>query len=228
MQMGKLRAVSALILLFAVGSVARATYVGEPLTSGNSSTDGDPPLVILGEYNATAPTATSSITFPTAGTVTDVQINASASGDAFTVYDAHPAGADSNGNQQFTLTSMGSFVTTSTPGVQVFTTTPFAVQAGDLLAFWGQGPLYTSGTGTDATYQTTGGTQYFATQPTSGTTYSVGAAGNATAAFQYLPGTNDPRNYEIGVDVTPEPSSVMLGFLGVVALLLPRYRARAR
>jgi hypothetical protein len=134
---------------------------------------------------------------------------------------------DSNNNQQFKLTSMGSFTTAAT-GVQLFTITPapFAVQAGDLLAFWGQGPLYASNTGTDATYQTTGGQQYYATQPTSGSTYSVGGAGNATAAYQYLPGTNDPRNYEIGVDFVPEPGSLMLAFLGAVGLLLPRFRAR--
>ena len=53
-------------------SAAHATYLGNPLVSG--STDGDAPLVILGEWNPTAPGAASTLAFPVGGTVKNVQV----------------------------------------------------------------------------------------------------------------------------------------------------------
>ena len=77
---------AALVGVLLVGQAAfGSTYIGNTLQN-NGSTDGDPPLVILGEYNAVAPTATSTVNFPRPGIVTAVQTYDTSAGQNFNVY----------------------------------------------------------------------------------------------------------------------------------------------
>jgi hypothetical protein len=233
-------AVACSAVLCIAGNVARASsiFVGNPLTN-YGATDGDPPLVILGEYTAGAPTATSAINFPGAGIVTAVQVWDSSAGQTFDAYILQPAGTDVNGNQQFkVIDSSGPLVTTAPGGggVDTYTlSTPWAVTPGDLVAFWGKGPTYTTGSPhLDATYGTGPADNYDAVQPALGGTYSFGTFNNvSTPPVNYfdVPNGNDPRIYSIGVEftATPEPSSIvaLVGLCGMGLIGLIRYRRRA-
>src|ERR1700722_5485988 len=91
---------AALVGMLFIGQAAFGSTIGNPLINyGN--TDGDAPTVILGEYNATAPTATSTISIPQTGVVTAIQTYDTSAGQTFDTYILQPAGTDSNGNQQF-------------------------------------------------------------------------------------------------------------------------------
>jgi hypothetical protein len=221
-----------LAALLSVGvacSLAQASsiYIGNPLTN-NGATDGDAPFVILGEYNAAAPTATSTINFPGPGEVTSVQVYDRSAGQNFDAYILQPAGTDIHGNQQFKIIDSSGTLTTSGTGVETFAlASPWIVSPGDLIGFWGTGPTYATGTYNDAGYANDG--NYTASEPTLGTTYSFGISGSATSDYQYFPNGQDPRIYSIGVDfvATPEPSSVVaLCGLGAMGLFLAARRRR--
>jgi hypothetical protein len=94
---------------------ASSIYIGNPLVN-YGSTDGDPPLVIAGEYTATGPTAASTINFPTTGKVIDVKVYDTSAGNTFTAYVFQPAGTDAHGNQKFTIIDSSGTLTTTKPG----------------------------------------------------------------------------------------------------------------
>jgi hypothetical protein len=195
--------VIALIIASVWSTSAGAAYVGNPIAN-IGGTDGSPPLVIIGQFNSTAPEATSTATFPSDGIINDVQLYSGGTGLNFTVYTLGQAGLDALGNQQFKFLTGSTFTTTGS-GAEQFPMS-VAVQAGDLLAFSGQGPVY-SLTGNDATYQTKGGTDFVATPPTVGGTYSFGTNSNA-ANYVYIPVIHSggvqqaARTYAFGVDVS--------------------------
>lgn len=224
-----LRNISFAVLL-SVGtlcSTCHAGYIGNSLPSG-TSTDGDPPLVILGEYNATAPTAASTINFPSAGYVTNFVVDANMANQHFVGYIVQPAGTDVNGNQEFTFIDSTPTLTPSGTGIQTFSVgAPWSVAPGDLIAFWGSGPTYSDGSHADADYQSSGGAMYFANQPVLGSTYTFGVTSNTGVDYQYLPNGESPRIYSIGVIFTPEPTSLILLGLGAVGLLVFARRQRA-
>jgi MYXO-CTERM domain-containing protein len=211
------------VATLACAGSARATYVGNPIINrGGGDGTVTPPLVVIGEFNPTAPGPTSANSFPINGTITDVQVYADLPNESFTVYTLAAAGVNAFGNQQFTFLT-GTTFTTTAKGAQTFPTS-VPVQAGDLLAFWGLGPQYGTA-GSDATYESPGH-PFVALSPTVGGTYSFGTNGSSTN-YEYLPGINgvqqDARTYSIGVDVsTPEPSA--LGLLAIAAIALVRRR----
>ncbi len=184
------------------------TYVGNSLTqSGNEGADGDPPLVILGEYNPAGPLGTSTVTLP-AGTVQDVKFYG---GDYnFTVYALSPVAAGPNNNEQtFLVTASQSFDGTATPGLQTLPVSNFKVAAGELLGFAGVGPYYpqspNDAVNSDATYENSSDPDsYVATPPGgTGTQIVVGLNPDPQAAYEYISDYfgNQGRTYAIGVDV---------------------------
>jgi hypothetical protein len=185
------------------GSSAAAAFVGNPIANIGGS-DGDAPLVLIGQFNSTAPGATSTASFLSDGTINDVQLYSGGVGLNFTVYTIQQAGLDALGNQQFKFLSGSTFTTTGSGAEQFPMSVP--VQAGDLLAFSGRGPVY-SLPGSDATYQTNGGTQFVAVPPTVGSTYSFGINSSA-ANYVYIPVIHSggvqqaARTYAFGVDVS--------------------------
>ena len=212
-------------------TAAKAAYVGNPIVSGGL-TDGSPPLVILGEYNSAGPTAASTVSFASAGAVTDVKFYGG--NYNFTLYALAP-GTLSGGVESFTVAAAESFSGSASAGVQSLTVSGFSVATGDLLAFAGTGPTYVSAsntTGSDATYANAAASPGFiATPPSSvlGALFTVASTGTA-ANYDYINDffNNQGRTYAIGVDYTttavPIPASfwLMLGGLGGIGLLARR------
>jgi hypothetical protein len=210
-------------------TAAEAAYVGNPIVSGGA-VDGLSPLVILGEYNSAGPTGASTVSFPSAGSVSDVQFYGG--NYNFTLYALAPGGL-SSGVQTFTVAAAESFSGSASTGAQSLAVSGFSVAAGDLLAFAGIGPQYVSAsnaTGSDATYADAASSPGFVATPPSrtvGSVFTVESAGTA-ATYDYIANTydNQGRTYTIGVDYTPVPipASVwlMLGGLGGLGLLARR------
>jgi hypothetical protein len=212
-------------------TAAKADFVGNPIVSGGA-VDGLPPLVVLGEYNSAGPTAASTVSFASAGTVTDVQFYGG--NYNFTLYALAP-GSLSGGVQAFTVAAAESFSGSASTGVQSLAVSGFSVAAGDLLAFAGTGPTYVSAsnaTGSDATYADAAASPGFIATPPSpvvGALFTVASAGTV-ANYYYINDFfgNQGRTYAIGVDYTttavPIPASLwlMLGGLSGVGLLARR------
>jgi hypothetical protein len=212
-------------------TAAKADFVGNPIVSGGA-VDGLPPLVVLGEYNSAGPTAASTVSFASAGTVTDVQFYGG--NYNFTLYALAP-GSLSGGVQAFTVAAAESFSGSASTGVQSLAVSGFSVAAGDLLAFAGTGPTYVSAsnaTGSDATYADAAASPGFIATPPSpvvGALFTVASAGTV-ANYDYINDFfgNQGRTYAIGVDYTttavPIPASLwlMLGGLSGVGLLARR------
>jgi hypothetical protein len=212
-------------------TAAKADFVGNPIVSGGA-VDGLPPLVVLGEYNSAGPTAASTVSFASAGTVTDVQFYGG--NYNFTLYALAP-GSLSGGVQAFPVAAAESFSGSASTGVQSLAVSGFSVAAGDLLAFAGTGPTYVSAsnaTGSDATYADAAASPGFIATPPSpvvGALFTVASAGTV-ANYDYINDFfgNQGRTYAIGVDYTttavPIPASLwlMLGGLSGVGLLARR------
>ncbi len=193
--------------------VARGDYIGNPLVSGPA--DGDAPVAILGEYPGSTnapPGASSTIGFPTNGTVNDIQIYNANPGGAFAIYTIRPAGADGSGNQLFTFINGQSFTAGPNQGPETFTpTATWQVQKGDLIVYWGYVAPYSYGAYNDATYQTNNA--YTAMQPAVGQTYSFGVY-SSTADYRYILANFGPgRIYSVGIDYTPASRSTLVSVL---------------
>jgi hypothetical protein len=223
-------------ILLAAGAVpaAASIYVGNTMdfSAPNLNPDGDPPFVILGEYDFSGPLSgpASAISFPVSGQVEDVTFY----GDSynFTLYAlAWVSGA--NNEQTFSVDASEQFSGTSPTAIQTLAVTNFFVNPGDLLAFAGIGPYYPypyrdDEHGTDATYAS-GGDPFTATPPSGviGTTLTVGVNGDTLANYSYIdPCCEQGRTYYIGVDVsTPEPGTfifMLAGCFGVLSLICLR------
>jgi hypothetical protein len=200
-----------LLILFCIltflpssASLAQIVYVGNSLTNGQ--VDGDPPLVILGEYSPSGPSSNSTATLP-AGVVEDIRFYGSAT-NSFTLYALAWVGNNPSANEQsFQVVASESFINSNAmAGLQTNVVTDFQVNAGDFLAFWGEGPCYVaSSNGLDATYASPGAaTPYTATNPVDlGTNFTVGMNGDTNATYEYIPSglTLPSRTYSIGADV---------------------------
>jgi hypothetical protein len=195
----------------AVSAQPVTSYVGNDIvTVSNGAADGDPPLVILGEYNPASPLATSSVTLP-AGSVQDVKFYGG--NYNFTLYALSYAGVGNNANEQkFQVVASENFSGSATNGIQSLPVSGFAVNAGDLLAFAGIGPYYTSSTppdatNSDATYEDSSNPGFFIATPPAGqgTIFTVGLQPDPAATYEYIPDVfqNQGRIYGIGVDVLP-------------------------
>jgi|GEM_PF-5617189 len=201
------------ISLMLMSRGAWAAYFGNPLVPvyhpgylSGYNYDMAPPVVILGEYNSAGPAASSSLTFPSAGTINDVRIFSGDAGRSFAVFAIHPAGKDASGDPQFTFGDGATLTTTAAGDVETFAIPHgLQVQQGDLLAFAGQGPCLNpvgygpQYNGDDATYQTPG-MLFIATPPVPGQTYSFGTNSTTTANYAYIPAFGPARLYSIGVD----------------------------
>jgi IPT/TIG domain len=188
-----------------------SAYIGNSLNVlpyNFDGADGFPPLVILGEFNASGPSATASAasTLP-AGTLKDVRFYGQ--NYNFTLYELSHVAAGPNANEQkFQVVASHNFSgSASAPQVQTLTAS-FPLYAGDLLAFAGTGPFYSmfpnDVAGSDATYEDASHPGSFtATPPGAGSTFTVGLHGDASANYDYIADTysNQGRTYAIGVDV---------------------------
>lgn len=189
-------------------------YVGNPLPPAVNygAFDGDPPLVILGEYDPAGPLATSPLGFTIPGTISDVQLYAQSWN--FTLYVLQPelpppAGAE----QTFQVVAAQNF-SGNMPQAELVTLYPqssMPVSNGQLLAFAGIGPAYNSSdaVNSDATYEDSANPGSFTATPPGGppTQFTVGLAGDANAIYDYIGDFfgNQGRNYAIGVDIVPGP-----------------------
>jgi hypothetical protein len=214
-------------------TVARAEYIGNSLTVPNGGPDGLTPFVILGEYSPGGPLATSSAndTLPT-GQVQDVKLYGQDYN--FTLYALSLVASGPLANEQtFKVVASESFSgSPASTGVQTLPVSGFSVTSGDLLAFAGIGPFYSTSTAldavnSDATYEDSSVPgSYFATAPGGpGTQFTVGLNSDSTTTYQYIPDffQNQGRNYGIGVDVSsasvPDSSSTLLLTAPMVAVL---------
>jgi hypothetical protein len=131
--------------------------------------------------------------------------------------------------QTFRIDASESFSgSASLPSVQTLAVSGFHVSAGDLLAFAGIGPYYTQNPNdalhSDATYQDRGRNDFIATPPSGPLPFTVGANGDPTANYNYVPNAfgNQGRNYGIGVDLTPsvpDSGSTLLLLAPIMAVL---------
>jgi hypothetical protein len=214
-----------------VGNYGSASGLGAAAGWG---VDTSPPLVILGEYSAAGPLATSSAstTLPT-GTLQDVDFYAGSY--SFTLYVLSPAGSASLLNEQtFQVVASESFSGSPAPGIQTLAVEPnISVSAGDLLAFSGIGIYYpqqaNDALNSDATYGDSG--SWTATPPGGvGTQFTVGLNGDSSANYEYIPdyGENQGRTYAIGVDVStvPEPKTMALLLLPLASVAACKLRKK--
>jgi hypothetical protein len=189
--------------------IQRTVYVGNTI-QGTGGADADAPLVILGEYSPSGPSATASskTTLP-AGTVQDVQFYGG--NYNFTLYALAPVSSGPGANvQTFRVDAYRHFSGTFSPGPHTLSVTGFPVKAGDLLAFAGTGPYYPQSANdapnSDATYENSSpsGT-YKATAPSPGAVFTVGPNPDPNTTYEYIPNAhqNQGRTYAIGVDVLP-------------------------
>jgi hypothetical protein len=217
--------------LVGLSTVARAEYIGNSLTVPNGGADGLPPFVILGEYSPGGPLATSSAndTLPT-GQVQDVRFYGQ--NYNFTLYALSLVASGPLANEQtFRVVASESFSGfPASAGVQTLSVSGFSVTSGDLLAFAGIGPFYSTfttldGVNSDATYEDSSAPgSFFATAPGGpGTQFTVGLNSDLTTTYQYIPDDfqNQGRNYGIGVDVSsvPDASSTLLLTAPMIAVL---------
>jgi hypothetical protein len=204
---------AAVIVAFAVASTAAhagSVYVGNPLSSTGEA-DSSAPFVILGEYDASGPLASSSITLPT-GIVQDVKFYGG--NYDFTLYALSLVSGGPNPNEQtFKVTAAETFSGSASPGIQTLAVTGFSVSAGELLGFAGIGPFYpqvpNDALNSDAAYAS-GGSFFTATPPTLNQTLSVGLFGDSASTYTYINDFfgNQGRTYSIGVDVSTSAAGV--------------------
>jgi uncharacterized repeat protein (TIGR03803 family) len=201
---------SALALFASHSAEAGTVYIGNSLTVPNGGADGDPPLVILGEYSPAGPlaTASSATTLPN-GTVQDVKFYGSDYN--FTLYALSLVASDPSLNQQtFQVVASESFSGFALPGIQTLAVSGFSVTAGDFLAFAGIGPYYpqnpNDAPNSDATYEDSSDPGSFRATPPGGpgTEFTVGPYPDPGANYEFISDYfgNEGRTYGIGVDVS--------------------------
>jgi hypothetical protein len=201
---------STLLLLSLYAAQAQTVYIGNDLSVTNGGSDGEPPFVILGEYNPAgpSPTASAATTLP-GGTVQDLKFY----GDTynFTLYALTFLTNGPNANEQtFRIVASQSFSGSAPTGVQTLPVSGFSVGAGNLLAFAGTGPYYPQNANdalqSDATYEDSSNPDFFtATAPVGvGTIFTVGLNPDTNATYEFVPDYfgNQGRTYAIGVDVS--------------------------
>jgi hypothetical protein len=240
---GKQHSPTAVGLIFAATFIALSlqagdTYFGNGLSVPNGGSDGSPPLVILGEYNAAGPLPTSDVILPT-GTVEDVRFYGQ--DYDFTLYAlSHVSSGPQPNEQTFQVVASETFSgSASSPGVETLAVSGFSVTAGDLLAFAGIGPWYPQNPNdtppSDATYEDAAyafsGTPFIATPPGgAGTVFSVGIDPDPSATYDYIADYygNQGRTYGIGVDVaTPDSTLTFLLLSSTAAGLAVMKRLRS-
>jgi len=185
-------------------------YVGNSLTVTNGAPDGGAPLVILGEYSPAGPLSNSTVSLP-AGTVQDVRFYGQSFN--FTLYAlSNVTNGPYHNEQTFQVVASQRFSNSiASPGVQTLPVYDFSVNAGDLLAFAGQGPYYPQAsndvTNSDATYEDSSNPGSSTAAPPGGplTLFSVGHNPDTNATYEYISNvfTNQGRTYGIGVDILP-------------------------
>jgi hypothetical protein len=195
---------------YRVSKLVGTTYIGNSLAVSNGAPDGGSPLVILGEYNPTAPLATSTVTLPS-GTVQDVQFYGQ--NYNFTLYAlALVTNGPSPNEQTFKVVASESFSgSPSSVGCQTVPATRFSVSAGDLLAFAGTGPYYpqspNDAVNSDATYESSSNPGSSVATPPGGpgSVFTVGINPDPSANYEYISDNfgNQGRSYCIGVNVSP-------------------------
>jgi sugar lactone lactonase YvrE len=201
----------------AISPAPTSAYVGNDLSASYGGPDGDPPLVILGEYapdSLGGPQANSSFNLP-AGRISDLKFLTTAGENYnFTFYVLKPTGSPGQGEQTFEIVSSTPVAgAAQSAGLQTVTMTPsLPVSAGEVLAFLGVGPDYNSSDalGSDATYEDASeGPETFTATAPNGTSFTVGEHGDSATRYDYISDVfgNQGRTYAIGVDVSLPSSS---------------------
>lgn len=221
----------------AAAAQAGTVYVGNNLNPvSGPQIDGDPPLVILGEYDPAGPLATAAApdTLPT-GNVTQLLFNSGTSSYGFTLYALSLVGSNPTLNEQtFQVVASQSFSGGPSSGIQTLPVSGFSVTSGDLLAFAGTGIEYTGNDvpNTDSTYEdSTAPGSFVATPPSgvAGTQFTVGANPDSSANYEYIQDVfgNQGRTYAVGVDVTVPDSGDTLFLLAPVLVVLAAMKRRS-
>jgi hypothetical protein len=202
--------ISTLTLLAWHSAQAGTVYVGSGLNTPGGGSDGVPPLVILGEYNPSGPSATASASMTlTNGTLQDVKFYGQ--NYNFTLYALSAVSSGPKANEQtFRVVASQNFSgSAASAGIQTLPISGFSVRTGDLLAFAGTGPYYSQNPddalNSDATYEDSANPDSFVATPPGGpgSQFVVGPNPDTSANYEYVPDVfgNQGRNYFIGVDV---------------------------
>jgi hypothetical protein len=222
-------------VLTAAGPSA-ATYIGGSLSIPNPDIDGNPPFVILGQWeqsNTVTPSTTMAIPFT--GTID--QIDFFGDGYDFTVFTLKLT-ASTSGELTFKIDGEQAFDGYFNTGGVEHIPADIPATAGDFIAYLGIGPNYTPYTtldypGSDAVYEDTDNPgSSIATLPGPvGTVFTVTASGGGSRYELIDDFGNQGRNYTFGVDevAVPEPATWTLASLGLgaVGALLRRRRGLA-
>ncbi|MGD1085073.1 MAG: LamG-like jellyroll fold domain-containing protein [Verrucomicrobiota bacterium] len=192
-----------------LSAASSGVYFGNPLNSFGGP-DGIAPLVILDEFDAAGPLASSPVPLPD-GMITYLKFYGG--NYNFNLYVLRPLGSVAGHNtQKFQVVSSTPFFSesVSSPGLQNLLVSPcIPVSAGDILAFAGIGPYYVGADEayqTDATYEDSANpNSYSAAAPSAGSIFTVGVNTDPSATYEYIdnawPWTSQSRTYAIGVDV---------------------------
>lgn len=212
-----LRTLAAAAVL-AIGATANAAFIGHNPTGPWDNTSDGIDVLALQVNNAVSQAATvDSFSFFRGEIAQGIPWN-------FAALIVRPTGA----NQYTVIYNSGSIDLTQPPYnttgiVHTVGITPVAVQAGDIVASWGQGIAYddTPGFPNDSVYWQGVNSQHaVALPPSAGGTFTTAGGGGAT---QYSLLTNS-RIYALAFNIVPEPSSFVFLGIGGIGLLYLRHR----